>query len=131
VAVDEHCAAVAGLDRRPEQRAHDVQELRILGRVDVLDAVLDLLLAAARVDRDQRHHERDDARDHDRHDQGLAAEATSERGGLHDLRVPGWLGNERAKRSGPQGASSWRLAFNSLAVEYRVARKGWFVVYVM
>ena len=80
VAVDEHLVAVAGDDRWPEQHAHDVEELGVLDAIEVLDPLLDLLLAAARVDDDERDEQRDDDRDEYGHDEGLRAEALAQPG---------------------------------------------------
>ena len=78
VAVDEHAVAVAVQHRRPEQHAHRVQELRVLGRVEALDLLLDLLLAALRVDDHEHDQRRDDAGDDDGHDQRLLREPAAQ-----------------------------------------------------
>jgi hypothetical protein len=55
-----------------------VQELRVLDAVEVLDPLLDLLLAAARVDDDEHDQQRDGDRGDDGHDEGLGAEALAQ-----------------------------------------------------
>ncbi len=66
VAVDEDAAAVAADDRRSEQHAHAVEEAFVADAEQVLDPMLDELLAGVQVE-DEQH---DDQRRHDRQDDG-------------------------------------------------------------
>ena len=123
VAVDEDAVAVARDHRRPEQDAHGVQELRILGRVEVLDPVLDLLLAALRVEDHERDQRRDDDGDDDVDHQRLPAEPAAQvlhDPGAHARTLCGRRGWRRAHRRA-EASDPRRIGF---ALVVAVARKG-------